>query len=204
MTTAFAKPHWATHIEHALASQLGSPYEHMEIHMLHAPNIDNLMPKYQVTTPITYPIAKRLALVVGTPKHHETLWLSVKAYQYVWQTNTRLKKETPLTSRAFKHTLRDIAGSKQAPASRLPEHFSLKSSLLPGGVVYRHMLTKDYCVQKGLTMPVVVKTNAIQILIPAIAKANGRVGDAIPFKQPDNNETFSALIKTCAQAEVVE
>ena len=188
----------------ALTKLLGTKYTRIEISALSTlKSSEYPLESFKAKAALSFPVAKRVCVWLTNDKQRIAVWFRVRAYAQVWVARHNISFNTMIEPKAFSSQERNIAGLNGEPARSLPENTWIKSSLLQNKILLESQLKEPPLIKQGQTVKVSLHQNSINLVMDAVAMADGYLGQMIMVKNPVNQKSFVAKVTNAEQAEVM-
>jgi flagella basal body P-ring formation protein FlgA len=187
-----------------LVKQLGSKYTRIAITALSTTKSSEYpLDSFKVKTALSFPVAKRVCVWLTNDKQRIAVWFRVRAYAEAWVARHNIGYNTVLDPKAFSLKERNIAGLNGRPAQSLPENTWINASLEQNKILLASQLKQPPLVKQGEAIKVSLHHNSINLVMDAIAMADGYLGQTIKAKNPINQKTFAVKVSGAEHAEVM-
>lgn len=187
----------------ALIKKLGRHYTRFTIEpMSRLKDSNHPIDDFTAIATVSFPVAKRVCVWLNNGKQHIPVWFRVRAYTNVWVANHTSSYNTLVLKEAFSWKERNIAGLIGMPAKSLPENAWLKSSIETDKILLASHTKNAPAIIHGQTIKVHFISPRINLVMDAVALADGNIGQMIRVKNNRNQKSFDALVTGFQTARV--
>ena len=129
--------------------------------------------------------------------------ITLSVYDNVYVADRRIKRNSRIDMRALTMEVRPVSiNSGYINDINEIESRIASKYIRPGAVITRQNTKIIPDVSRGARAQVEVKGSNIKLVINAVAKKDGYIGEKIKFQNPDSNESFMAVISGKNQAVI--